>query len=50
METKGFGKTKPIAPNKLPNGKDNPEGRAKNRRIEFKMVRIKLTWIDLCIL
>ena len=39
METKGFGKTKPIAPNKLPNGKDNPEGRAKNRRIEFKVLR-----------
>ena len=39
METKGFGKTKPIAPNKLPSGKDNPEGRAKNRRIEFKVLR-----------
>ncbi len=39
METKGFGKTKPITPNKLPNGKDNPDGRAKNRRIEFKVLR-----------
>jgi outer membrane protein OmpA-like peptidoglycan-associated protein len=39
METKGFGELNPVAPNKLPNGKDNPEGRAKNRRIEFKVLR-----------
>jgi outer membrane protein OmpA-like peptidoglycan-associated protein len=33
----GFGETKPIAPNKI-NGKDNPEGRKKNRRTEFKVL------------
>jgi outer membrane protein OmpA-like peptidoglycan-associated protein len=31
----GFGKKKPVAPNKLPNGKDNPAGRKKNRRVEI---------------
>lgn len=30
----GFGKLKPIAPNTLPDGKDNPDGRKKNRRVE----------------
>lgn len=38
---KGYGKAHPIAPNKFPNGKDNPEGRAKNRRTEFKVVKAK---------
>ena len=38
---KGFGETQPVAPNELPNGKDNPEGRAKNRRTEFKVIKIK---------
>ena len=31
----GFGRKKPIAANKLPNGKDNPAGRQKNRRVEI---------------
>ncbi|MBA3648353.1 MAG: OmpA family protein [Chitinophagales bacterium] len=35
---KGYGPTQPVAPNKLKNGKDNPEGRALNRRTEFKIV------------
>jgi flagellar motor protein MotB len=26
---------KPVAPNTLPNGKDYPEGRQKNRRVEI---------------
>ena len=38
---KGFGETQPVAPNELPNGKDNPDGRAKNRRTEFKVIKIK---------
>lgn len=38
---KGYGETQPVAPNKLPNGKDNPEGRAKNRRTEFKVIKLK---------
>lgn len=35
MSTRGWGRTKPVAPNTLPNGKDNPEGRQKNRRVEI---------------
>lgn len=32
---KGYGKKKPIAPNKNSDGSDNPEGRQKNRRVEI---------------
>jgi len=35
---KGYGETKPIAPNENPDGSDNPGGRAKNRRTEFKVI------------
>ncbi len=35
LTAKGFGESTPIAPNRLPNGDDNPEGRQKNRRTEF---------------
>ena len=31
---KGYGKTKPVAPNTNPDGSDNPVGRQKNRRVE----------------
>jgi outer membrane protein OmpA-like peptidoglycan-associated protein len=34
MSAQGFGKQRPVAPNVLPNGKDNPAGRQKNRRVE----------------
>ncbi|MCZ2223227.1 MAG: OmpA family protein [Chitinophagales bacterium] len=37
MVAVGYGETKPIAPNEI-NGKDNPEGRKKNRRTEFKVL------------
>ena len=33
----GMGEKQPIAPNMI-NGKDNPEGRAKNRRVEIEVV------------
>jgi outer membrane protein OmpA-like peptidoglycan-associated protein len=32
---KGFGAKKPVAPNKKPDGSDDPEGRQKNRRVEI---------------
>ena len=35
---KGFGESQPIAPNTKPDGSDNPEGRAKNRRTEVKIL------------
>ncbi len=35
---KGYGESKPIAPNDKPDGSDNPEGRAKNRRTDFKII------------
>lgn len=34
ISTKGLGKTKPVAPNAKPDGSDDAEGRAKNRRVE----------------
>jgi uncharacterized membrane protein YheB (UPF0754 family) len=36
LEAKGMGEIEPIAPNEV-NGKDNPEGRALNRRTDFKI-------------
>lgn len=38
IQAKGYGKSKPIAPNQNADGTDNPEGRAKNRRTEFKVI------------
>jgi outer membrane protein OmpA-like peptidoglycan-associated protein len=38
LEAKGFGERKPIAPNFNLDGTDNPEGRRKNRRTEFKVI------------
>lgn len=34
LTTRGWGKTKPVAYNAKPDGSDDPEGRAKNRRVE----------------
>jgi len=33
--TEGMGKRQPIAPNAHPDGRDNPEGRQKNRRVQI---------------
>lgn len=35
----GYGKFQPIAPNQKPDGTDNPEGRAQNRRVQFQIVK-----------
>ena len=35
LTTRGWGRSKPVAPNKRPNGQDDPEGRQKNRRVEI---------------
>jgi len=37
LQAKGYGESKPIAENVI-NGKDNPAGREKNRRTEFKVL------------
>jgi outer membrane protein OmpA-like peptidoglycan-associated protein len=37
LDTVGKGEKEPVAPNTTPNGKDNPEGRAMNRRAELKV-------------
>ncbi|BAV04145.1 outer membrane lipoprotein omp16 precursor [Filimonas lacunae] len=38
LQSKGYGKCCPIAPNTTPSGKDNPDGRALNRRTELKVI------------
>jgi photosystem I P700 chlorophyll a apoprotein A2 len=35
IATRGWGRTKPLAHNTKPDGSDDPEGRAKNRRVEI---------------
>ncbi len=35
LQSRGFGKLRPVEPNTNPDGSDNPEGRAKNRRVEL---------------
>ncbi len=35
ISTRGWGKTKPVAPNARPDGRDDPEGRQRNRRVEI---------------
>ena len=38
LVAKGYGASEPLAPNFLPDGSDNEEGREKNRRTEFRIV------------
>jgi len=38
LVSKGYGASKPVAPNFNPDGTDNVEGRNKNRRTEFRIV------------
>lgn len=39
IKTKGYGASKPLAPNTAPDGKDNPSGRQKNRRVEITIAK-----------
>ena len=39
LHTHGHGKADPVAPNTKPDGSDDPDGRAKNRRVEITVVR-----------
>lgn len=38
LQSKGYGASMPVAPNKHEDGTDDPEGRQKNRRTEFKVL------------
>jgi len=38
IQFEGHGESDPVAPNKMENGDDSPEGRAKNRRVEFQLI------------
>lgn len=40
MDAKGYGKTMPTSANKTVSGKDDPEGRQLNRRVELKITEI----------
>ena len=37
MATRGWGRTRPVVPNTTPEGRDDPEGRQKNRRVEITL-------------
>jgi photosystem I P700 chlorophyll a apoprotein A2 len=37
ISTTGWGETKPVAPNRKPDGSDDPDGRQKNRRVELTL-------------
>jgi len=36
VDAKGFGESRPIAPNEHPDGSDDPAGRARNRRVDIE--------------
>ncbi len=37
VSTAGYGESRPVAPNSTPDGRDDPEGRQRNRRVELLM-------------
>lgn len=39
IQTEGRGEAEPVAPNETPEGRDNPEGRARNRRVEITVTQ-----------
>jgi OmpA-OmpF porin, OOP family len=39
LRASGYGEARPVAPNTTPSGEDNPEGRAKNRRVTIRFAR-----------
>jgi outer membrane protein OmpA-like peptidoglycan-associated protein len=41
IATRGLGKTKPVAHDTKPDGSDDPEGRAKNRRVEIVVRKVE---------
>jgi outer membrane protein OmpA-like peptidoglycan-associated protein len=43
LHPRGFGEARPIAPNANPDGSDDPDGRARNRRVEVVIEGVDLT-------
>lgn len=41
ISRRGYGEKYPIAPNTKPDGRDNPDGRAQNRRVEIVVENIR---------
>ena len=41
MQFKGFSKDKPVAMNRLPDGRDSKQGRQLNRRVEFRILGVE---------
>lgn len=39
ITARGYGKSRPVAPNSMPDGTDNPNGRQLNRRTEFTVLK-----------
>ena len=39
LVARGYGETQPLEPNTNPDGSDNPEGRARNRRCGFTILK-----------
>ena len=39
LASKGFGASNPVAPNRKPDGSDNPDGRQKNRRVDVLLAK-----------
>lgn len=37
IRTAGYGEARPVAPNTLSDGSDNPQGRSRNRRVEIRL-------------
>jgi len=42
MTARGYGETRPVAPNNKPDGSDNPAGRQQNRRVEILLAGAKV--------
>lgn len=40
LKAKGYGESRPVAPNENADGTDNPAGRAKNRRTDFRIIGV----------
>jgi outer membrane protein OmpA-like peptidoglycan-associated protein/tetratricopeptide (TPR) repeat protein len=40
LKAKGYGESQPVAPNQNSDGTDNPAGRARNRRTDFKIIGV----------